>query len=71
VLSVNTCKFDMPDAGRWTVEAGTRDDVFVFDVQTFDTCVGRPSGKPGPGGSAERVGHLIYRSYPSGSPPRT
>jgi hypothetical protein len=49
-------EFDMPDAGRWTVEAGTRDDVFVFDVQTFDTCVGRPSGKPRPGGTASGSG---------------
>jgi hypothetical protein len=49
-------EFDMPDAGRWTVEAGTRDDVFVFDVQTFDTCVGRPTGKSRAGGTASGSG---------------
>ncbi len=45
---------------RWYIEAGTRDDVYVYDVQRF--CLGLPDGDP-VRGRAERSGHLIYQTY--------
>jgi hypothetical protein len=60
-------EFDMPAARpghRWFVEAGTRDDTYVYDVQRF--CLGFPDGAP-VRGLAKRTGHLIYQWW--GEPP--
>jgi hypothetical protein len=57
-------EFDIPAEPKgvqWTLEAGTRDDVYSYDVQTY-SCLGEPLGDPKQG-KAERTGHLIYRHY--------
>lgn len=63
-------EFDMPAEPRghsWFIEAGTRDDVYVYDVQKF--CMGFPQGEP-VRGRAEKTGHLIYQWWgePQGNP---
>jgi hypothetical protein len=45
---------------RWFIEAGTRDDVYVYDVQKY--CAGFPSGDS-ERGRAKKSGHLIYQVY--------
>jgi len=63
-------EFDMPAEPRghsWFIEAGTRDDTYVYDVQKF--CLGFPQGEP-VRGFAEKTGHLIYQWWgePQGNP---
>lgn len=63
-------EFDMPAEPRghsWFIEAGTRDDVYIYDVQKF--CLGFPQGEPARG-LAEKTGHLIYQWWgePQGNP---
>jgi hypothetical protein len=45
---------------RWFIEAGTRDDVYTYDVQRY--CLGIADGAA-TRGQAERSGHLIYQVY--------
>lgn len=49
-----------PPGHNWFIEAGTRDDVYVYDVQRF--CQGFPQGEPARG-RAKKTGHLIYQSW--------
>jgi hypothetical protein len=52
-------EFEMPAEPRgyrWTLEAGTRDDVYVFDVQKY--CGNTRHGAP-TRGEARKTGHLI------------
>jgi hypothetical protein len=56
-----TAKFeaDLPDRGPWMLEAGTVDEVFVFDIQEHDGCTGIPVGITGEGqGRADGRNHL-------------
>jgi hypothetical protein len=52
-------EFEMPAEPRgyrWNLEAGTRDDVYIFDVQKY--CGGKRDGAP-TRGEARKTGHLI------------
>ncbi len=52
-------EFEMPAEPRgyrWTLEAGTRDDVYIFDVQKY--CGTKRDGAP-TRGEARKTGHLI------------
>jgi hypothetical protein len=49
-----------PPNHRWFIEAGTRDDVYTYDVQRY--CLGVPDGAA-VRGRAERTGHLIYQVF--------
>jgi hypothetical protein len=49
-----------PPNHRWFIEAGTRDDHYMYDVQKY--CLGIPDGAP-VRGRAEKSGHLIYDYY--------
>jgi hypothetical protein len=54
-------EFEMPEEPRghkWILEAGTRDDVYIYDVQRY--CGSKPDGPP-VRGRAEKTGHLIYQ----------
>lgn len=51
-----------PPNTRWTVEAGTRDDIYIYDVQKYNGCTGSPDG-PVQRGRAEKTGHLLYKYY--------
>jgi hypothetical protein len=54
-------EFEMPEEPRghkWILEAGTRDEVYVYDVQRY--CGNKPDGRP-VRGRAEKTGHLIYQ----------
>jgi hypothetical protein len=59
-----TAKFeaDLPDRGPWILEAGTVDEVFVFDIASFNGCTGTRIGTEGQG-TAERAGEIIFRHY--------
>jgi hypothetical protein len=60
-------EFEIPEeprGNRWFVEAGTRDEVHIYDVQTY--CGTQPEGGP-VRGRAEKTGHLIYQWW--GEPP--
>ncbi len=59
-------EFEIPDGPRdhrWFLEAGTRDEVYVYDVQKY--CDRRPDGPP-TRGRAEKSGHLIYQHWGEG-----
>ncbi|MHA6627799.1 hypothetical protein ACU61A_20370 [Pseudonocardia sichuanensis] len=54
-------ELDMPPGPRdkrWFIEAGTRDDVYIYEVQKY--CGPDPEGAPIKG-RAEKTGHLIYQ----------
>jgi hypothetical protein len=59
-------EFDMPAEPRetrWFIEAGTRDDVHIYEVQKY--CGPDPEGAPVKG-RAEKAGHLIYKWWGEG-----
>jgi hypothetical protein len=65
-------ELDMPAAPRgtrWFIEAGTRDEVHIYEVQAY--CGDDPDGAP-VAGRAEKTGHLIYQWWgePEGTPRR-
>lgn len=59
-------EFEIPDGPRdriWFLEAGTRDERYVYDVQKY--CDRRPDGPP-TRGFADKAGHLIYQHWAEG-----